>query len=97
MLELLKISISKHAVLKTSLEQKLPRVPGRASQLRQIVMNLTVNASEAIGNIDGVIKISTSRAILPSEPSLDSPPHLASGDYLKLEVSDTGGGMTRRR
>ncbi len=94
MLELLKISISKHAVLKTDLHQGLPAVLGRASQLRQVVMNLIINASEAIGENDGVIKVTTSRSIPPREPGLNSPPHFASGDYLKLEVSDTGAGMT---
>ncbi len=94
MLELLKISISKHAVLKTDLNPRLPAVLGRASQLRQVVMNLIINASEAIGENEGVIKVSTSRPIPPQEPSPNSPPHFASGDYLKLEVTDTGGGMT---
>jgi two-component system, cell cycle sensor histidine kinase and response regulator CckA len=94
MLELLKISISKQAVLKTDLQQGLPAVLGRASQLRQVVMNLIINASEAIGENDGVIKVTTSRPILPHEPGPGSPPHFASGDYLKLEISDTGGGMT---
>ena len=49
MLELLKISISKHAVLKTDLGKDLPAVMGNATQLRQMVMNLILNASEAIG------------------------------------------------
>jgi two-component system cell cycle sensor histidine kinase/response regulator CckA len=49
MLELLKVSISKHAVLKTELAKDLPSVLGNATQIRQIMMNLILNASEAIG------------------------------------------------
>jgi two-component system, cell cycle sensor histidine kinase and response regulator CckA len=90
MLELLKISISKHAVLKTDLPQDLPAVLGRASQIRQIVLNLVTNASEAIGDSGGVIEVTTTRA---SAPDPDSPPNLPSGDYLNLKVCDTGCGI----
>ncbi len=87
MLELLKVSISKQTVLKTDLHRNLPAVPGRASQIRQIVMNLVINASEAIGDKGGVIKVTTSHGP-------NSPANLPAGDYLNLGVSDTGGGMT---
>ena len=61
MLELLKVSISKHAVLQTSLEEGLPAVRGNSAQIRQVVMNLVTNASEAIGDRDGVIRVLTER------------------------------------
>jgi two-component system cell cycle sensor histidine kinase/response regulator CckA len=93
MLELLKVSISKHAVLKSDLGQNLAPVLGRASQIRQIVMNLIINASEAIGEKDGVIQVITSQPILPGEVDADSR-NLPAGDYLSLEVLDTGAGMT---
>ena len=60
MLELLKVSISKHAVLKTDLRSNLPAVRGNAAQIRQIVMNLIINASEALGEKDGLIHVATS-------------------------------------
>jgi two-component system cell cycle sensor histidine kinase/response regulator CckA len=81
MLELLKISVSKHVVLKVDLQKKPPTVSGNPAQLRQIVMNLVINAAEAIGEEDEVVP-------------QNSGPDLPSGDYLKLEVSDTGSGMT---
>jgi len=93
MLELLKVSISKHAVLETDLDRKLPPVPGRASQIRRIVMNLIINASEALGEKDGVIRVATSRATLPRAAGV-SGPRLLPGEYLILEVSDSGKGMT---
>jgi two-component system cell cycle sensor histidine kinase/response regulator CckA len=94
MLELLKVSISKHAVLKFDLNQDLPAVAGKASQIRQIVMNLVINASEAIQAKDGVIRVTTSRTILPRGVDANSR-RLSSGHYLTLEVSDTGCGMTQ--
>ncbi len=95
MLELLKVSISKHTALKTDLRQNLPSVLGRASQIRQIVMNLVINASEAIGDDGGVIRVATSRTILSNGPGPNKSANLQAGEYLKLDVSDTGGGMTK--
>jgi PAS domain S-box-containing protein len=53
MIELLKVSVSKHATLETDLGNDLPAIQADAAQLRQIVMNLVTNASEAIGDRDG--------------------------------------------
>jgi CheY-like chemotaxis protein len=94
MLELLKVSISKHAVLKTELEAGLPVVMGNAAQIRQIVMNLVINASEALGGRAGVIRVSTSRTIRADDPAPAGAAPLPDGEYLRLEVSDTGCGMS---
>ena len=56
MLELLKVSVSKRALLETDLGQDLPAVRANRAQIRQIVMNLVMNASDAIGDRDGVIR-----------------------------------------
>ncbi len=93
-LELINVSISKHAVLKTDLGEDL-LVMGRASQIRRVVMNLILNASEAIGRKDGIIKVATSHIVLPRTSGLKSPPNLPSGNFVRLEVSDTGVGMTK--
>ena len=83
MLQLLKVSISKHATLKTELAKNLPAVLGNATQIRQVVMNLILNASEAIGEKTGLITVTTARLANPASP-----------DFIRLEVSDTGQGMT---
>ena len=97
MLELLKVSISKHAVLKTDLRKNLPAVRGNAAQIRQIVMNLIINASEALGEKDGVIRVTTSFAGSGRHLSSISAANLPEGDYLRLEVSDTGCGITEEQ
>jgi CheY-like chemotaxis protein len=94
MLELLKVSISKHAVLKTSLGEDLPAVRGISAQIRQVVMNLVTNASEEIGDRDGVIQGITERVTLASGSNVLETKNLPESEYLKLEVSDTGCGMT---
>ena len=55
-------------------------------------MNLVTNASEAIGERDGTIQVTIRRVTLgPDSPRID---YLAAGDYVQLEVSDTGHGMS---
>ena len=93
MLELLKISISKRALLKIDLAKNLSVIPGNAPQIRQIVMNLVLNASEAIGERGGVIHVTTSRVRL--KPDLGDRASLPAGDCLQLEVADTGCGMSK--
>jgi len=94
MLQLLKISITKCAVLRVSLPERLPAISANAAQLRQVVMNLITNASEAIGENGGVITVSTSTVRFDGGPSAGNISELPSGDYLRVEVSDTGCGMT---
>ena len=73
-----------------------------ATQLRQVIMNLITNASEALADQSGVISVITgvmecNRAYL-AESYLDD--NLPDGQYVFLEVTDTGSGMdeeTRRR
>ena len=59
MLHMLRVSISKHVSLKLNLPERLPAIEGDATQLRQIVMNLILNASEAMQDTDGFIELST--------------------------------------
>ena len=95
MMHLLEVSISKKIVPRYDFAENLPTVKADAAQIRQVVMNLITNASEAIGSASGVITIATGvieadRAYL-SETYLDE--DLAEGYYAYLEVSDTGCGM----
>ncbi len=93
MLELVKVSISKHAVLRTDLAAGLPPVPGNAPKIRQVVMNLVINASEAIGAKHGVITLTTAHVRRDRDQGRDTAADLPQGDYVRLEVSDTGCGI----
>jgi signal transduction histidine kinase/CheY-like chemotaxis protein len=90
MLPLIRVSVSKHAVLNADLGQNLPAIRASGAQLRQIVMNLVTNASDALGDRDGVIRVTTRHLIT----SATVPESMSEGDYLVLEVSDTGCGMS---
>ncbi len=95
MLDLLGSTISKKALLDLHLQKDLPLLEGDPSQLSQVIMNLVLNASEALGDTDGVITISTGTRQCSAEYFRDSytGQDLPPGLYLTLEVSDTGNGM----
>jgi CheY-like chemotaxis protein len=96
MVHLLSVSISKKVVIKYNLFSNLPSVMADATQMRQVVMNLITNASEAIAEVSGVVTLSTGVMDCDDEYFKgvvgDSEFHPA-GQYVYLEVSDTGCGM----
>lgn len=97
MLHMLEVSVSKKAVLRLNQCQALPSVEADATQMRQIIMNLVINASEAIGDRSGVINITTGcmecdRSYL-KDVWLDE--NLGDGLYVYLEIADSGCGMDK--
>ncbi len=95
MANLLHTAISKRITLVRELADDLPRIEGDATQLRQVVMNLITNASEAIGDAPGTITLRTDVVrVDPDHCLLDemSEP-LADGEYVRLTVIDSGVGM----
>jgi CheY-like chemotaxis protein/two-component sensor histidine kinase len=91
MIALLKVLVSKRATFEIDLGNDLQCVRASAAQIRQVVMNLVTNASEAIGDRDGVIRVATRPVTLgQADPTLNG---LPPGQYVQLEVSDSGSGM----
>jgi PAS domain S-box-containing protein len=97
MLHMLEISISKKAVLRFNQNQPLPQVEADATQMRQIIMNLVINASEAIGDKSGVITITTGCIDCDlsylKDDWLDE--NISAGLYVYLDIADTGCGMDK--
>ncbi|WP_243302969.1 CHASE domain-containing protein [Geothrix oryzisoli] len=96
MSHLLSVSISKKVALRFHLQPGLPVLMAEASQLQQVVMNLVTNASEAIGDREGIVSIRTGVQVHTEETlSRDFPGQpIQPGTFLFLEVSDTGQGMS---
>jgi signal transduction histidine kinase/CheY-like chemotaxis protein len=94
--ELLEVSVSKKAALRIELRPDLPGVAADPSQIRQVVMNLVINASEAIGPNSGLIRIKT--GVIQADPACLAHAYMASelpeGEYVFAQVSDTGCGMS---
>jgi signal transduction histidine kinase/CheY-like chemotaxis protein len=97
MLHMLEVSISKKAVLRLNPYRPLPTVEADATQLRQIIMNMVINASEAIGDKSGVIAITTGCMHCDQRYLKDVwlNENLTEGLYVYLEIADTGCGMDR--
>jgi len=93
---LLSVGIPKRIQLRLDLDAGLPRVLGDPVQLQQVVMNLVTNASEAIGDQPGFIRLHTERRRMDPETRhrLKVGQGLPDVDYLCLEVEDSGTGMT---
>jgi len=68
------------------------RVQADAGQLEQVIVNLVINARDAISH-GGRIELMTGRQPVQSKDERDVD-GLAAGDYAYLEVKDTGAGMT---
>ncbi len=92
---LLEVSISKSCVIKYHLNHQLPAIMADSIQIQQVIMNLVINASEAITSKSGVISLTTgvmdANTDYLKKTFRDS--ELTEGCYVYLEVSDTGCGM----
>ncbi len=93
---LLSVSIHKQIVLHYDLGEALPAVAVDVAQIQQVVMNLVINAGEAIGERAGSITLSTGVQQADAEylRSAYLTDVLPAGDYVYLEVTDTGCGMS---
>jgi signal transduction histidine kinase len=95
MAHMLEVSISKKHNIKYDLAENLPSIEVDINQIRQIIMNLILNASEAIGDNSGVISITTEAGECDKDcfrkMYLDD--ELPDGLYNFIQVADTGVGM----
>jgi len=91
---LIEAVISKTARIELDLAD-VPPVEGDSAQLRQVIMNLITNASDALMGVAGSVRIATrlvhvGHDVLSGYQLGDS---AEPGPYVCLEVSDTGAGM----
>jgi len=95
LLTLLQVSIGKGVVLRLDLADEPVVVDADVAQVRQVVMNLVINAADAIGNRSGRISIRVHHLEASADYLADAHPGagLEPGHFAALEVTDTGFGM----
>jgi PAS domain S-box-containing protein len=95
-LHLLAVALPKHVRLKPELAEPLPLIKADAGQMQQVIMNLILNAAEAIGARPGTVAVVTgAQALTAGDERLwqYTGDALPPGDYATLEVRDDGCGM----
>ena len=92
---LLQTSASKLVSIDLALDQYLPPMVGNPAQIQQLIMNLMINAAEAIGDRSGTITLKSSRMDYDRQQlqsgRIEEPP--APGTFTCLDITDTGCGM----
>ena len=83
--------LGRHLEIETQLSQELVQVYADPSQLEHVLINLAVNARDAMP-AGGVFSIATRNRRIEAEAARD----LRAGNYVEIEVSDTGVGMEDR-
>lgn len=97
MSQLLETAVAKTAQVQLVLAENLPAIDAAATQIRQIVMNLITNASDALRGRKGIIRIESGLieidevSLERTQMSFDAAP----GPHVYLQVQDTGCGMNR--
>jgi PAS domain S-box-containing protein len=89
--QMLRRVIGEHIQLTTILEQGLGRVLADPAQLQQALINLAVNARDAMLG-GGRLTLETSTVVLDEDFTLTHP-DLQPGRHVRLTVTDTGHGM----
>ena len=95
LLELLQASAARHCTL--HYEGTPAFIDADATQIRQVVMNLIINAAEAVDEGVGVvrIRIGIERLSARQLAEMDAAPDAVPGTFAYLEVRDNGHGMDK--
>jgi len=93
--DLVQFSIPKSVQLSVNVEKRLPLVRMDLGQLQQILMNLVINAGEAVGEgVPGRITVGTSMRDIETAFTDARGEQVAAGRYVGIEISDTGEGIS---
>ncbi|MEJ2750370.1 MAG: ATP-binding protein [Anaerolineae bacterium] len=95
-LRLLYVAVPKHVQLRSQLSPHLPYVEADIGQMQQVIMNLILNAAEAMDEKEGIVTIVTDTQVVGSDDDQfwrHSGKPLEPGLYVSLVIHDNGKGM----
>jgi two-component system, cell cycle sensor histidine kinase and response regulator CckA len=90
-MQLLTSSLGENIHIRTHMDEKLWNIYADAGKLHQVLLNLAINAREAMPD-GGSLTVET-RNVRVDAAYVRQRPHLREGDYVQLIVSDTGSGI----
>lgn len=95
LLDSLQSSVSRNVVLSFDIDKAVPLIKGESDQIQSLIRNIVINASEAIGDNGGVIRVSI--GVMDCDETCLSQSRIEiipePGRFVFLEISDTGSGM----
>lgn len=93
--KMLQAAIKKNVTFTSDIKYDLPCISGDAGQIQQVIMNLIINAAEAIGDAEGSIAVTLTEVVYESEQGDTDTFNsiVRAGSYVCIEVKDTGCGM----
>ena len=91
-------AVPKNVTLNLQLTKDIPLIMADVAQVQQVVMNLITNASEAIGEMNGVLTLLTGVEVYDEVYLKQSriKEKLRAGRFVYLDISDTGCGMDEK-
>jgi PAS domain S-box-containing protein len=93
--KMLQSAFKKNVTIVLDLNRRVPEIYGDSAQIQQVVMNLIINAAEAIGTAKGTVTVSLTKTYLDGNSTKKDTfgSITTAGSYVCLEVSDNGCGM----
>ena len=91
-LKLLRSSLPSTIEIRQSIKPGDYTITADPTQMHQVIMNLVINAAQAMSNKGGVLEVSMEEVDLGTQPDGEAP-GLAPGRYVRIQLSDTGAGM----
>lgn len=94
-LNLMRAGISSSIRIETEIDDALPKIQGDPTQLHQLFLNLCTNASHAMNEHGGVLKVTAHTIYLSQKDDPVVLGHLKPGEHIIISVSDTGKGIEK--
>jgi len=93
--KMLQAAIKKNVTIMLDLKCDVPEINGDTGQIQQIIMNFIINSVEAIGDVNGKIRVVLTNMVFEKDGTETDTfgTVIKAGAYACLEVSDTGCGM----
>lgn len=91
-MSVIKLSIPQRIEIQTDFSEKCSSISADPNQLKQVIINLVINAKDSILD-EGVIKIRTYKENIMPHETIKGTPSEFTGDFSVLEISDTGTGI----